>query len=168
MDSVRDLNAAVDWLIGTGDIDPDRIGVMGGSYGGFMTLAAITEEPKRWAAAIDSFGIANFETFLDNTGAWRRRHRAREYGSDPAFLKTISPIFKADRIETPLMVIQGDHDVRVPPEESEQIVNTVRRNEGIVEYVVFEREGHGIQKLPNRLEMARRQAAFLREHLVGA
>ena len=167
MDSVRDLVAAVDWLAARPEIDARRVGVMGGSYGGFMVLAAITEEPKRWAAAVDLFGIANFETFLEHTGAWRRKHRAREYGEDPEFLRTISPIHNADRIRTPLMVVQGDHDVRVPPEESEQIVETVRRNEGIVEYIVFPNEGHGIQKLPHRLEMGRRIAAFLGEHLLG-
>jgi len=167
MDSVRDLIAAVDWLAASGAFDAERIGVMGGSYGGFMTLAAITEAPDRWAAAIDLFGIANFVTFLEHTGPWRRKQRAAEYGEDPAFLETISPIHKADRIRTPLLVIQGDHDVRVPPEESEQIVETVRRNEGVVEYVVFEREGHGIQRLPNRLEMARRIVAFLEQYLLA-
>jgi dipeptidyl aminopeptidase/acylaminoacyl peptidase len=167
MDSVRDLLAATDWLAATGEVDPARIGVMGGSYGGFMVLAAITEAPERWAAAIDLFGIADFETFLRFTGPWRRRHRAREYGEDPAFLKTISPIHKVDRIRTPLLVVQGDHDVRVPPEESEQIVNTVRRNEGIVEYVVYPEEGHGIQKLPHRLDMGERIVAFCQQHLLA-
>lgn len=167
MDSVRDLIAAADWLAGTGEVDPDRIGVMGGSYGGFMVLAAITEAPEKWGTAIDLFGIADFETFLKFTGPWRRKHRAREYGEDPAFLKTISPIHKADRIRTPLLVIQGDHDVRVPQEESEQIVDTVRRNEGIVEYVVYPEEGHGIQKLPHRLDMGERIVSFCTEHLLS-
>jgi len=167
MDSVRDLIAATDWLAGTGEIDPERIGVMGGSYGGFMVLAAITEAPERWGAAIDLFGIADFETFLKFTGPWRRKHRAREYGEDPEFLRTISPIHRAGEIRTPLLVIQGDHDVRVPQEQSEQIVDTVRQNEGIVEYVVYPEEGHGIQKLPHRLDMAERIAAFCREHLLG-
>ncbi|MPZ98948.1 MAG: prolyl oligopeptidase family serine peptidase [Dehalococcoidia bacterium] len=166
MDSVRDLIAARQWLAGSGVADPARIGVMGGSYGGFMTLAAITEAPEDWAAAVDLFGIANFLTFLEHTGPWRRRPLAAEYGSDTAFLESISPIHKADRIRTPLLVVQGDHDVRVPPEESEQIVQTVRRNEGVVEYVVFEREGHGIQRLPNRLELARRTVAFLERYLL--
>jgi len=167
MDSVRDLVAAADWLAATGEIDPARIGVMGGSYGGFMVLAAITEAPERWGAAIDLYGIANFETFLKFTGPWRRKHRAREYGDDPAFLRTISPIHKADQIRTPLLVFQGDHDVRVPPEESEQIVETVRRNEGIVEYVVYPEEGHGFQKLPHRLDLAERVVAFVDRHLIG-
>ena len=167
MDSVRDLIAATDWLAETGIVDPERIGVAGGSYGGFMTLAAITEAPDRWAAAVDLFGIANFETFMERTGSWRRAHRAAEYGSDPAFLRSISPIHKADRITAPLLVVQGDQDVRVPPHESEQIVETVRSNGGVVDYLLFEQEGHGIQKLPNRLAMERRITEFLEEHLLG-
>jgi dipeptidyl aminopeptidase/acylaminoacyl peptidase len=166
MDSVADLLAALDWLAASGDVDPARVGVMGGSYGGFMVLAAITEAPDRWAAAIDLFGIANFETFLENTGAWRRKHRSREYGEDPAFLRSISPIHKADRIRAPLLVFQGDHDVRVPPEESEQIVQTVLRNEGIVEYVVYPEEGHGFQKRHHRLDLAERVIRFAEQHLM--
>ncbi len=168
MDSVRDLLAAVDWLAGSGEVDPARIGVMGGSYGGFMVLAAITEAPERWAAAIDLYGIANFETFLEHTGPWRRKHRAREYGTDPAFLRSISPIHRADQIRCPLLVFQGDHDVRVPPEESEQIVETVRQNEGDVEYVVYPEEGHGFHKLGHRLDLARRVAEFAQRTLIDA
>ncbi len=165
MDSVRDLLSAADWLAGSGEVNPKRIAVMGGSYGGFMVLAAITEAPERWAAAIDLYGIANFETFLAHTGAWRRKHRSREYGEDPEFLHSISPIHKAHLIRTPLLVFQGDHDVRVPPEESEQIVETVRRSEGVVEYVVYPEEGHGFQKLPHRMDLARRVVEFVGEHL---
>ena len=166
MDSVRDLLSAVDWLAGSGEVDPDRIGIMGGSYGGFMVLAAITEAPERWAAAIDLYGIANFETFLEHTGPWRRKHRAREYGTDPEFLRSISPIHHADRIRCPLLVFQGDHDVRVPPEESEQIVETVRRNEGDVEYVVYPEEGHGFHKVAHRLDLARRVVEFAERTLI--
>ena len=164
-DAVQDLVSATSWLAATGEVDPERIGVMGGSYGGYMVLAAITSAPERWAVAIDLFGIADFETFLKFTGPWRRRHRAREYGDNPEFLRSISPIHRAAEIRTPLLVIQGDHDVRVPPEESQQIVDSVRQNEGIVDYVVYLQEGHGIQKLPHRLDMGERIVAFCREHL---
>jgi dipeptidyl aminopeptidase/acylaminoacyl peptidase len=168
MDAVRDLLAAGEWLAARDDIDARRIGVMGASYGGFMALAAITEAPERWAAAIDLFGIANFATFLEHTGPWRRRHRAAEYGDDPALLAAISPIHKATRIRTPLLVAQGARDVRVPPEESEQIVTAVREAGGVAEYLIFEREGHGILKLENRLHLARHIATFLRRHLIQA
>src|SRR5262249_17115420 len=168
MDAVQDLVAARDWLATSGRVDPDRIGVMGSSSRRFMTLAAITEAPDRWAAAVDGFGIADWETFMQFTGPWRRAHRAREYGSDPALLRSISPIHKADQIVTPLMIIQGDHDVRVPPLESQQIADAVRRNGAIVEYALSEREDHGIARLPNRLKMNRMTVDFLREHLLGA
>ncbi len=167
MDSVGDLIAATDWLAGSGEVDPERIGVMGGSYGGFMVLAAITEAPERWAAAVNLYGIANFETFLQFTGPWRRKHRAREYGTDPEFLRSISPIHRADRIRCPMLVFQGDHDVRVPPEESEQIVETVRRNEGDVEYVVYPEEGHGFHKVAHRLDLASRVVRFAERFLIG-
>jgi dipeptidyl aminopeptidase/acylaminoacyl peptidase len=169
MDSVRDLVAAVDWVAARADLDQDRVGVMGGSYGGFMTLAAITEAPERWAVAVDLFGIVNFQSFLQHTGPWRRRQRAAEYGDpdrDAELLHSISPIHKVDQIVTPLLVIQGDRDTRVPQEESDQMVEAIRHNEGIVEYVIFEDEGHGIAKLPHRREMAHKIVGFSEEHLL--
>ena len=165
MDAVRDLLACSDWLSASGEIDATRIGVMGQSYGGFMALAAITEAPERWAAAVDLYGIANFETLLEQTGPWRRRHRAREYGDDPALLRRISPIHKAANIHTPLLVAQGDRDVRVPQEESEQIVAAVRANGAVVEYVIYPNEGHGIEQLAHRIDLAERIEAFCAVHL---
>ena len=100
MDSVADLQHAVFWLRESGIADPKRIAVMGGSYGGFMVLAAITTYPDLWAAAVDIVGIANFVTFLENTGPWRRKLREAEYGSleqDREFLEQISPIHRVDR-----------------------------------------------------------------------
>jgi len=103
---------------------------------------------------------------MERTGPWRRRHRAAEYGDDPALLRRISPIHRADRIRAPLMVVHGSRDVRVPAQESEQIVATVRAHGGVVEYLRFEREGHGIHQLEHRLEIARRMAAFLERYLL--
>jgi dipeptidyl aminopeptidase/acylaminoacyl peptidase len=154
MDSVKDLAAAVDWLRGSGTVDPARIAVMGGSYGGFMVLAAVTTYPDLWAAAVDIVGIANFATFLENTGPWRRKLREAEYGSlqnDADFLKQISPIYYVDKIKAPLMVIHGANDPRVPVGEAEQIVASLRERGMPVEYLRFEDEGHGIAKLKNRL-----------------
>lgn len=165
MDAVKDLLACTDWLSASGEIDTTRVGVMGQSYGGFMTLAAITEAPERWAAAVNLYGVVNFETLLEHTGPWRRRHRAREYGDDPALLRRISPIHKATNIRTPLLVAQGDRDVRVPQEESEQIVSAVRANAGVVEYVIYPNEGHGIEQLAHRIDLAERIEAFCAVHL---
>ncbi|MCA3749204.1 MAG: S9 family peptidase [Rubrobacter sp.] len=165
MDSVKDLAYAARWLRGNGY---ERIAVMGGSYGGFMVLAALTEYPDLWSAGVDIVGIANLVTFLENTGSYRRALREAEYGSlerDREFLRSISPIHKAGRIKAPLMVIHGKNDPRVPVGEAEQIVERVRANGGAVEYLLYEDEGHGLAKLKNRLDAYPKIAAFLDEHL---
>ncbi|HEX2107691.1 MAG TPA: S9 family peptidase [Rubrobacteraceae bacterium] len=165
MDSVRDLAYAAHWLRGRGH---ERVAVMGGSYGGFMVLAALTEYPELWSAGVDIVGIANLVTFLENTGSYRRGLREPEYGSlekDREFLESISPIYKAGNIRAPLMVIHGKNDPRVPVGEAEQIVERVRENGGRVEYLLYEDEGHGLAKLKNRLDAYPRIAAFLDEHL---
>jgi dipeptidyl aminopeptidase/acylaminoacyl peptidase len=165
MDSVRDLAHAAHWLRGRGH---KRVAVMGGSYGGFMVLAALTEYPELWSAGVDIVGIANLVTFLENTGSYRRGLREPEYGSlerDRQFLESISPIHKAGNIRAPLMVIHGKNDPRVPVGEAEQIVERVRKNGGAVEYLLYEDEGHGLAKLANRLDAYPKIAAFLDEHL---
>ena len=167
MDSVRDLAHAAFWLREKGY---ERIAVMGGSYGGFMVLAALTEYPELWSAGVDIVGIANLVTFLENTGSYRRALREAEYGSlenDRDFLESISPIHKAHRIRAPLMVVHGKNDPRVPVGEAEQIVEKVRENGGTVEYLLYEDEGHGLAKLKNRLDAYPKIAAFLDEHLAG-
>lgn len=170
-DSVRDLAEAARWAARTGLAHPRRLAVMGASYGGYMVLAALTENPELWAAGVDIVGIANFVTFLENTGPWRRHHREVEYGSlahDRAVLEAISPIHKADRIVAPLMVIHGANDPRVPIHEAEQIVQTLKARERTVEYLRFEDEGHGLAKLKNRLAAYPQVADFLERHLALA
>ncbi len=165
MDSVKDLAYAAEWLRGRGH---EKIAVMGGSYGGFMVLAALTEYPELWSAGVDIVGIANMVTFLENTGSYRRALRESEYGSlenDREFLESISPIHKAERITVPLMVIHGENDPRVPVGEAEQIVERVRDNGGAVEYLPYEDEGHGLAKLKNRLDAYPKIAAFLGRYL---
>jgi dipeptidyl aminopeptidase/acylaminoacyl peptidase len=168
MDSVKDLQHAALWLRESGIADPQRIVVMGGSYGGFMVLSAITTYPDLWAAAVDIVGIANFVTFLENTGPWRRKLREAEYGSlenDRKFLTQISPIHHADRITAPLFVVHGANDPRVPIGETEQIVGALRARHVPVEYLRFEDEGHGLVKRTNRLVAYPAIARFLDEHL---
>jgi dipeptidyl aminopeptidase/acylaminoacyl peptidase len=165
MDSVKDLAYAAQWLKENGH---ERVAVMGGSYGGFMVLAALTEYPELWSAGVDIVGIANLVTFLENTGSYRRSLREAEYGSlekDHTLLESMSPIHKAHRIRAPLMVIHGKNDPRVPVGEAEQIVERVRENGGTVEYLLYEDEGHGLAKLKNRLDAYPKIAAFLDEHL---
>ncbi|MET0752841.1 MAG: alpha/beta fold hydrolase, partial [Pyrinomonadaceae bacterium] len=167
-DSVKDLAYAVEWLKTKGGADAKRIAVMGGSYGGYMTLAAVTLYPDLWAAAVDTVGIANWESFLKNTSGYRRRQREVEYGmldKDLDFLKSISPLARVDKIKAPLFVIQGKNDPRVPYTEAEQNVKAVKAKGGIVEYKLYDDEGHGISKIKNRLELYPLVADFLDKYM---
>lgn len=168
MDSVTDLHYAVQWLHQQSAIDARRIAIYGRSYGGFMVLAAMTEYPELFAAGVDVVGIANWVTFLERTSPWRRAHREYEYGSlahHRDFLEAISPIHKAERIKAPLMVQAGDNDPRVPLYESEQVVERVRANGGIVEFVHYADEGHQFSKLANRIDSFTQMANFLQTYL---
>jgi len=168
MDSVKDIRAGVGWLHDQPAVDPDRIVAMGGSYGGFMVLAALTEYPDLWAAGVDVVGIANFVTFLENTGEWRQELREAEYGAlteDREFLESISPINNVERITAPLFVLHGANDPRVPVGEAEQIAREVGDQGVPVEKLVFDDEGHGISKRANRIEAYGRVVDFLEKHV---
>ncbi|MBD3257029.1 prolyl oligopeptidase family serine peptidase, partial [candidate division GN15 bacterium] len=165
--SLKDYKAGVDWLIANNYTEKGMIGIRGGSYGGYVTLGMITEYPQLFSAAIDVVGIANFKTFLENTRDYRRHLREAEYGplSDPEFLASISPIHKADLIETPLLVIHGENDPRVPIGEARQIIAAVQANGGIVDSLIFADEGHGTGKRSNTIAEYRKQVEFLDKHL---
>lgn len=168
MDSVRDLAEVARDLVRSGKGAPGRLGLIGGSYGGFMVLAAAAHYPELWGAAVDLVGIANLVTFLERTGAWRRPLREAEYGSlekDRDFLEEISPIHVADRIAAPLLVIHGRNDPRVPVGEAEQIAATLTRLGRPVELLIFDNEGHGIVRRENQLRAWTRAAEFLAAHL---
>ena len=168
MDSVADLAYAVKWLQAQPDVDSQRIAITGGSYGGFMVLAALTTYPDLWAAAVDIVGISNFVTFLENTSAYRRSHREGEYGSlerNRDFLASISPIHHVDKIAAPLMVIHGANDPRVPLSEAEQLVDALRSRDVPVEFIVYPDEGHGLVRLHNILDAYPKMVDFLDKHL---
>lgn len=167
-DSVKDLAAAHAWLVTDSSVDSKRIAVIGGSYGGYMTMAAITLYPDLWAAAVGTVAITNWETFLQNTSGYRRRQREVEYGRldrDIDFLRRISPIRKIDQIKTPLFVISGKNDPRVPYTEGEQMVDALKKRNAVVEYKLYDDEGHGISKLKNRLDLYPRVADFLDKYM---
>lgn len=156
MTSVNDMRYAGYWLAKQPDLDSNRRIIYGGSYGGFMSLAAMTMQSEIWAAGADLFGIANFHSFLKNTGAWRQKNRIAEYGDpvkDSAFLYNISPLTHVDNIRKPLFVYQGKNDPRVPHTESEQIVEAVRKKGIPVEYILLPDEGHGLSKRENRIKV---------------
>jgi dipeptidyl aminopeptidase/acylaminoacyl peptidase len=168
MDSVTDIKHAVEWLASQSVVDADRVVAKGGSYGGFMVLASLTEYPELWAAGVDIVGIANFVTFLENTGSWRRELRAAEYGSleaDREFLESISPTNNIDAIEAPLFVLHGANDPRVPVGEAEQIAEKATEQDVPVRKLIFEDEGHGISKLDNKIEAYGAVVDFLDEHV---
>jgi dipeptidyl aminopeptidase/acylaminoacyl peptidase len=168
MDAVADVDAGVDWLTDHPAVDPERIVALGASYGGFVVLAAMTTYPDRWAAGVDIVGIANFVTFLENTGEWRRALREAEYGSledDRAFLESISPINTIESIRAPLFVLHGANDPRVPVSEAHQLVERAREQGVPVRELVFDDEGHGFSKLENRIRAYTEIVDFLREHV---
>lgn len=168
MDSVADLAYGALWLKEQPDIDDKRLIVMGSSYGGFMVLSAVTAYPSLWAVGIDIVGISNLATFLKNTSEYRRRHREAEYGSlerDKGFLESIAPINHLDKINVPLMVIQGANDPRVPISESDQMVKALRELGKTVDYIVFYNEGHGIFRLANKKVAYTAIVEFLHKHL---
>ncbi|HID94131.1 MAG TPA: S9 family peptidase [bacterium (Candidatus Stahlbacteria)] len=167
MDAVKDIEYAARWLIESGYTDSTMLAIKGASYGGYMTLAAITSFPKLFAAGIDEVGIANFVSFLENTKPYRRAIREAEYGplTDKKFLTEISPLTHAARIEAPLLIIHGENDPRVPVSEARQIIEAIKNKGGIVDTLIFADEGHGVGKLPNRLVMYRRMVNFLDRYI---
>ena len=168
LDSVRDIDSLVAHLIETGVADKDRLAVSGMSYGGFMTLSCATRYPHLWACAVDTVGMYNLESFLENTAEYRRAHRESEYGTlarDREVLRAVSPIAKVDDITAPLMVVHGRNDPRVPVSEAEQVVAYLRKKGLSVAFICYDDEGHGIWKLKNRMDLYPKVAAFLKEHM---
>ena len=154
-DSVGDIGGLLDWIGTQDDMDPERVVVYGGSYGGYMVLASMIDFADRLAGGVDIVGISDFKTFLANTKDYRRDLRRAEYGDerDPkiaAFFDEISPLAHADQIADPLFVIQGANDPRVPASEAEQIVAAVRESGLEAWYMLAMDEGHGFRKKSNR------------------
>jgi len=171
-DSVKDIGALLDWIAIQPDLDPSRVMVAGGSYGGYMTLAVMTFYSDRLAGGWDSVGISNFVTFLQNTQGYRQDLRRAEYGDerDPqmrAFLEGIAPVGRARQITRPLLVTQGANDPRVPLAESDQIVNAVKSNSVPVWYLVAKDEGHGFGKKTNTDFQRAVLFEFMRRYLLG-
>ena len=170
-DSVKDIGALLDWIGTRPDLDSSRIMITGGSYGGFMTLASAVAYNDRIRCSLDVVGISNFVTFLEKTEAYRRDLRRVEYGDerDPKmreFLIKISPLTNASRITKPLFIVQGANDPRVPKNESDQMVATVRKNGDTVWYLIGKNEGHGFQKKANQDYQFYATIAFMQENLL--
>jgi dipeptidyl aminopeptidase/acylaminoacyl peptidase len=167
LNSVRDL-AAVHASLAERGVDATRVAVIGGSYGGYMTLAALAFHPDLWAAGIAIVGISSLVTFLENTSPYRRRVREVEYGfldTDRDFLIEASPMTHVDDIRAPLMLIHGANDPRVPVGEARQLHASLVARGIQSELLIYEDEGHGLAKRVNRLDALPKMLAFLRKNL---
>jgi dipeptidyl aminopeptidase/acylaminoacyl peptidase len=153
-DGVKDIASTVDYVVASGLADPDRIGIMGGSYGGYMVMAGLTEYPDLFGAGANLFGVVNFETFFANTEPWMAAISTVEYGDpvkDKELLEQLSPIHKVDRVIAPTIVLHGANDTNVPVVEAEQVVDSLKQRGVPVKYVLFPDEGHGWRKTENRV-----------------
>jgi len=161
-----DMADAIDWLDAQGLVDARRAGVMGGSYGGYLTMAAVARLPDYFAAGVAFVGVSNWVTALEGASPQLKASDRLEYGDiddpdDREFFRQISPITHVDNVRAPVMVLHGANDPRDPVEESDQFVRAIREQGGEVQYLRFPDEGHGIRKLENRITAYRRIAEFL-------
>jgi dipeptidyl aminopeptidase/acylaminoacyl peptidase len=167
---MKDWDHAVKWLHEQDWVDPGRIGVFGGSYGGFAVLTCVTRLPDYWAAGVDIFGPFNLITFAKAVPPTWRRMMKRFVGDpdeDADLLRERSPLTYIENVKTPLLVIQGATDPRVVKPESDQLVDKLQSLGREVEYVVFEDEGHGFTKRPNEVKAMKLSADFLERRLAG-
>jgi dipeptidyl aminopeptidase/acylaminoacyl peptidase len=168
---LMDCIYAKNYLEGTGLVDPEKIGIIGGSYGGFMVMAALTLEPEAFNVGVNLFGVTNWLRTLQSIPAWWESYREALYqemgnpATDSVRLHKISPVFHGDKIVRPLMVLQGSQDPRVLQVESDEIVAAARANGVPVEYVLFEDEGHGFVKKENQIEANGKILEFLDKYL---
>jgi dipeptidyl aminopeptidase/acylaminoacyl peptidase len=169
-----DCVASKKMLADTGWVDASRIGIIGGSYGGYMVLAALTFQPREFALGVDFYGVSNWPRTLESIPAWWGSGRDaiyKELGDpvkDADYLKKISPLFHADQIERPLLVLQGVNDPRVLKSESDTIVEAARKKGVPVEYLLFENEGHGLRRRDSKEKAFRATLEFLDKYMKGA
>jgi dipeptidyl aminopeptidase/acylaminoacyl peptidase len=172
-DDLDDCVESKKLLIATGYVDPEKIGILGGSYGGYMVLAALAFRPEEFAVGVDLFGISNWVRTLKSIPPWWEAFKEALYeelgnpDTDEERLYRISPLFHAENITKPLMVLQGANDPRVIKTESDEIVEAVKKNNVPVEYVLFDDEGHGFRKKENRIRGYKAILDFLDEYLKG-
>jgi len=168
---LMDCIYAKNYLAETDLVDPDKIGIIGGSYGGYMVMQALTSQPKAFAVGVNLFGVTNWLRTLQSIPPWWESYREALYqemgdpATDSVRLHKISPLFHADNIVQPTMVLQGAQDPRVLQVESDEIVEAARANGAPVEYVLFEDEGHGFVKKENQIEANGKILIFLDKYL---
>jgi dipeptidyl aminopeptidase/acylaminoacyl peptidase len=166
--AIRDIESTVEFLVSSKIADPKRIGIMGGSYGGYMTMAGLTWYPDLFAAGADLFGVVNFETFMAHSEPWMAAISTIEYGNPETqadLLRDLSPIHKIDRLKAPTIVLHGANDTNVPVIEAEQVVKALQSRNVPVKYVLFPDEGHGFRKTANAITASVSITRWFEEHL---
>jgi dipeptidyl aminopeptidase/acylaminoacyl peptidase len=167
---LKDELAGVEFLKATGFIDPKKVGIWGGSYGGYMTLMAIGKTPEVWAAAVDEYGILNWLSMLEHEDPRLQEYEKSLLGDpvkDKAVYEASSPLKYIRNEKAPLLVLQGDNDIRVPKEEAQQVVSILKAEGRIVDAVYYPEEGHGFVKREHQLDELSRSVAWLQKYLQG-
>jgi dipeptidyl aminopeptidase/acylaminoacyl peptidase len=167
--AITDVRAVVDFLVSAGLADAARVGVSGRSYGGYLTLAALTWFPDLFAAGVDVCGISDFATFYACTEPWIAAAATTKYGdpdADAALLQELSPLHRVDRIAAPLLVVHGAHDTNVPLGEAEQVVDALRERGASPGFLLFEDEGHDVRGTDNRVVFVREVVRWVTAQLV--
>ncbi|HEX4785942.1 MAG TPA: S9 family peptidase [Candidatus Sulfotelmatobacter sp.] len=168
---LQDVLAGVDWIKQTGHLDPKKIAVMGGSYGGYLSMMAVAKAPDVWAAGVPIVPFVNWFTEIENEDPVLQQSDLATMG-DPAKNKALyedrSPINFIDQIKAPLLLLAGGHDPRCPKSESQQVVDAITKRGGTVDYKVYENEGHGFARVENQIDAYKRVADFLLAHVVPA
>jgi dipeptidyl aminopeptidase/acylaminoacyl peptidase len=168
---LQDVLAAADFLKQTGYPDPKKIIAMGGSYGGYMTMMAVTKAPDVWAAGVPIVPFVNWFTEIENEDPVLQQSDLATMGDpkkNPEFFRERSPIFFVDRIKAPLLLLAGGHDPRCPREETIQVVDAIKKHGGVADYKIYENEGHGFAKVENQIDAYRRVTDFLKAHVPPA
>jgi dipeptidyl aminopeptidase/acylaminoacyl peptidase len=167
--AITDVRATAEHLVTAGLADPDRLGVAGRSYGGYLTLVALTWYPDLFQVGVDVCGMADFDTFYAHTEPWIAEAAATKYGdprSDGALLGALSPLRLIDRLTAPLMVVHGRHDTNVPVIEAEQVVAALRERGAAPSYLLFDDEGHEVKDRENRARFVQEVVAWVTGHLL--
>jgi dipeptidyl aminopeptidase/acylaminoacyl peptidase len=168
---LQDVLAAADWIKRTGYVDPKKITLMGGSYGGYLTMMGVTKAPDVWAAGVPIVPFVNYFTEIENEDPVLREMDLATMG-DPVKNKALfedrSPIFFVDKIKAPLLLLAGGNDPRCPKSETQQVVEAVTKLGGKAEYKIYENEGHGFARIENQIDAYKRVSDFLKAHVPPA
>jgi len=168
---LQDVFATADWIKQTGYVDPKKVVIVGGSYGGYMSMMAVTKAPDMWAAGVPIVPFVNYFTEIENEDPVLREMDIATMG-DPEknkdLLRDRSPIFFVDQIKAPLLLLAGGNDPRCPKSEAQQVVDAIKKRGGVVDYKVYENEGHGFSRVDNQIDAYKRVADFLKAHVPPA